>query len=294
MSQVTVTGASSLIGYFLLPTLESLGAQVRAVSRTPPTDPLFISNADSTQWIQADITTDSLSFEQDEVLIHLAPIWTLGALLQNSERPPKRIIAFSSTSRFTKLDSSSASEREVAEKLALGENQLVELGREHSIGWTLFRPTLIYGAGLDQNVSKIARTIEKFRFFPLAGKGEGLRMPVHAADLANACIDALKHPKTKHQAYNLTGGEELTYKEMVERIFTALNKKTYVLPVPEGFLKALIKVVNRLPQYSDVKPEMIDRMNQDLVFDSEKARSDFGYNPRPFNPERNDVLPYGS
>lgn len=290
MSRVTVTGASSLVGHFLLPILESLGAEIRAISRQPPTDPLFLRANSTTKWVKADITEDSLPFEEDEVLIHLAPIWTMGALMQHAEGLPNRVIAFSSTSRFTKQDSPSTAERDVAEKLAQGENDLVKLGQENNIGWTLFRPTLIYGAGLDQNVSNIARTIRKFRFFPLPGKGAGLRMPVHAADLATACIEALKHPNTRHQAYNLSGGETLSYKEMVERVFEALEQKPLVFSTPEVLLKLTVQAMSKLPKYRDVKPEMIDRINQNLVFDAEKAKKDFGYNPRPFHPSKDDLL----
>jgi hypothetical protein len=34
---------------------------------------------------------------------------------------------------------------------------------------------------------------------------------------------------------------------------------------------------------------MIDRMNQDLVFDLAPARDAFGYAPRPFQPLRDDL-----
>lgn len=290
MTRVTVTGASSIIGHFLLPTLESHNARIRAVSRNPELDPLLDLPNQRTQWLQADIETDLLDFEEDEVLIHLAPIWTLPSLLSQTNKPPKRLIAFSSTSHFTKRDSKSSEERALAQRLSKAETSSIQYCHQHNIAWTLFRPTLVYGAARDQNVTQIASFISKFGFFPILGKGNGQRMPVHAADLAIACIEALKHPVTQGQAYNLPGGEALNYRHMVERIFHGLDKPPRILPIPQILFSAGIQVARLLPSYRGLKPEMAQRMNIDLVFDANKALSDFGYHPREFLPHPDDML----
>ena len=85
--------------------------------------------------------------------------------------------------------------------------------------YTIFRPTLIYGVGRDRNVADIARFAKRFGVFPILGKGLGLRQPVHAADLAEACILAVDSSASFNRIYNLSGGETLTYREMVERVF---------------------------------------------------------------------------
>ena len=46
---------------------------------------------------------------------------------------------------------------------------------ERGVDWTLFRPTLIYGRGLDKNVTTIMRFIKRFHVFPIVGGGGGLR-----------------------------------------------------------------------------------------------------------------------
>ena len=84
------------------------------------------------------------------------------------------------------------------------------------------RPTLIYGLGKVKNVREIAALIKRFGFFPIVGAGNGKRQPVHAEDLARACVSALLTETAANRAYNISGGEVLTYREMVNRIFASL------------------------------------------------------------------------
>ena len=122
----------------------------------------------------------------------------------------KRVVAFSSTSRFTKQGSSSPRERETARRLAEAEEAVERACRERRIRWTILRPTLVYGGGRDRNVSAIARFVRRFGFFPIAGEGRGKRQPVHAADLARAALAVLDNPATFDRAYDTPGGETLT------------------------------------------------------------------------------------
>lgn len=91
------------------------------------------------------------------------------------------------------------------------------------MGWVILRPTLIYGRGRDRNITVIARFIRRFGFFPVLGRATGLRQPVHAEDVALACHRALEAPAATNRAYNISGGETVTYREMVRRVFLALE-----------------------------------------------------------------------
>jgi nucleoside-diphosphate-sugar epimerase len=62
---------------------------------------------------------------------------------------------------------------------------------------TLLRPTLIYGCGLDQNISRLARIIRLCRCMLVAGQARGLRQPVHADDLAALAVAALARTDRK-------------------------------------------------------------------------------------------------
>lgn len=280
---ILVTGATSQIGRFLLPLLLDAGFTVHALSRTPPT-----TNNQSIVWHQIDIETEALPAIQINAIIHLAPLPLLPDLLaRQSEHGFKdltHIIAFGSTSLFSKKDSSNQQERVFVQKLADAETSLANFCQVKKIAWTIFRPTLIYGCGQDKNITVIAEFIRRFKFFPLIGEATGLRQPVHSNDLAKACLTVLNNPKAFNRAYNLSGGETLSYREMIERIFEALTLPPRFIHIPLILFMALIKVAAILPRYRYLSGEMARRMNQDLNFDHEQAKHDFGYRPINFIP----------
>jgi nucleoside-diphosphate-sugar epimerase len=117
----------------------------------------------------------------------------------------------------------------------------------------------------------------------LAGSGAGLRQPVHADDLAGAAIAAAASPAAHDRAYDLPGGEILTYRQMAERVFVGLGRKPAILPVPEG-LWALAFALAR-PLLPGATAQMGARMSEDLAFDGSEAGRDFGWNPRGFRPD---------
>jgi len=276
---VLVLGATSLIGRYLLPRLADLRMVTIAVSRRD-----LGADKGGVRWIRGDLTAaGAIAFPYAETVISLAPIWTLPKALPGLQTAGlKRLVAFSSTSVTGKAASSDLAERTVAAQLAQAEAAVRHFCEAHDIAWTLLRPTLIYSEGLDGNVSRLARMAERYRVLPLAGAGRGLRQPVHAADLAWAATAAAASPLTPGRAYDLPGGETLTYKQMVERIFLGLDRTPRILCAPLPLWRLGFRLAgDRLP---GATAAMGERMNQDLTFDPEPAARDFGWAPRMFNP----------
>ena len=217
----------------------------------------------------------------------LSPIWLLPAALPALQaRGMERLIAFSSTSRFTKADSPDAGERAVAVQLASAEAAVEAWCAQHGVAWTILRPTLIYDEGHDENVSRIARLVKRFHVMPLSGRGEGLRQPVHAADLAAGALAAAHAPASRNKAYNLVGGETVTYRVMVDRVFEGLAKAPRSLPMPTWLFGLIMRLAK--PFYPGATVAMGTRMGQDLTFDSADAARDFAWSPRAFHPRFRD------
>jgi nucleoside-diphosphate-sugar epimerase len=275
---VLVLGATSLIGRFALPRLVEAGADVTAVSRKPRD-----SRADGVAWVRADLTAADAVLPPAGDALSLSPIWLLPSALPLLQAAGvRRIVAFSSTSRFTKAASPEAEERAVAARLADGEAALAAFCDERGIGWTVLRPTMIYAEGWDANVSRLARLIGRFGVFPLAGEGGGRRQPVHADDLAAVGIAALERPEAAGRSYDLPGGETLTYREMVARIFEGLGRRPRIVSMPPALWSLGLKLAGgRLP---GVNAAMGERMSADLVFDAGPAARDLDWAPRPFRP----------
>ena len=274
-----VLGATSLIGR-ALDRRESRPGWIR-VSRSAPAQA-------QAGWLRADLGDEGLdrvlaAVGPFEMALGLAPIWTVAPAVPALARAGvRRLVAFSSTSRWTKQNSPVESERAVARSLADAEQSLIAACEAHGIAWTILRPTLIYDEGHDGNVTRLAGLIRRFGFLPLSGGGAGLRQPVHAEDLGWAALAALDAPASFNKAYDLPGGETLSYRQMAARIFEALGKKPLILDLP-GFVWSLAFFLAR-PFLPGATAAMGTRMSEDLAFDPEPAARDFGWRPRDFRP----------
>lgn len=201
----------------------------------------------------------------------------------------RRIVTLSSTSRFTKDDSSDLQEQATAHRLADGESRVQAWAANHGVDWVILRPTLIYGLGRDKNISEMVRFILRFGFFPLLGQARGLRQPIHAEDVAAACVAALQVPDAANHAYNISGGETLAYCEMVAHVFKALGRPVRLVTVPLWAFRLTVAMLRRLPRYRHWSAAMAERMNRDLVFDHSEAVHDLGFKPRGFALTAEDV-----
>ena len=282
MKTVFVTGATSTKGSLLMPMLDERAVPAAALGRKRPPGPA------GDAWHPLDLTSDAAELPplQADTLIHTASLWLLPGWLEKFHaRGVRRVIAFSSTSRFTKLASASPYELEVVNKLIAAEEYLAAECERLGMAWTIFRPTLIYGgAGGDRNVADIARLIRRFGFFPRFGQALGRRQPVNARDLALACVQSLDAPASFNKAYNLSGGETLAYVDMVRRVFETLGRRPVFIPVPIWAFRIAVWLARLHPRFSHLTADMALRMQADLVFDHQEATRDFGYRPGRFDP----------
>lgn len=274
---VLVTGATSLIGRFALPRLRAMGVAFDSLSRTAP---------DAAGWVRGGLSDPGLETRLPvcPTVLSLSPIWHLPpGLPALKAKGMQRLVAFSSTSVLTKAASPDAYEQGMVRRLAEGEEAVRTFCEANGVAWTIFRPTLVYAEGQDQNVSRLARLIRRLGFLPLAGKGEGLRQPVHADDLAAAAIAAAASPAAENRAYELPGGETLTYRQMAERVFEGMGRRPAIVPLPEGLWRLAFGLAR--PFLPGATAQMGARMSEDLAFDGTAATADFGWNPRPFRPD---------
>lgn len=275
--QSLVIGATGIVGGNIVEQLVRSGQKPLAMSRS-------IVAADAVDWRQGDLTEpDTLVFPPFETLYCTADIGLLADALPRLFTPSlKRVIAFTSTSIVTKIDSEIAAERALLQRLADGERRLIATCERLGIGWTILRPTLIYAEGRDGNVTRLARLIRTFGALPLLGSGAGLRQPVHAEDLAIGAIQAAQSATAVNKTYALPGGETVSYREMVGRIFDALGKPRRVLAVPPLVWRTAFAVMK--PFFPNYNVAMGNRMAKDMVFDPAPATRDFGWAPRGFHP----------
>ena len=280
VKRVGVLGASSFVGACLLPLLTQTGWQVIAYSRRTASQ-----KNDDVEWRKLNTALPPAVIGNSDLDI---PLWILCCANWDivwtfrfaGEYGARRIVAVSSTSRFSKTDSSDPQEQALVRRFVEGEASLQQWAESRAVEWVILRPTLIYGLGLDKNISEIARIINRFGFFPLLGKANGLRQPIHAEDVAGACLAALQSPCAINRAYNISGGETLTYKAMVVRVFSALGRPPRLLTVPLSFFRVAVTLLRCLPRYRHWSSAMVERMNEESGFRPHRCQAEFGLKPK--------------
>ncbi len=277
---ILVVGASSQIGYFLLQRLRARGEPVLALSRRPR------PALDGVEWLVGDLPAAVPALPPLSAVVSFGPLLGLAAWLRRGEgQGTPRVVATSSMSAQSKRDSDVPAERAISQQLRDGEAALAEACAARGLAWTVLRPTLIYGAGLDKSLTPLARRAMRTRVFPLPA-GRGLRQPVHADDLAQAVLAALAQPASSGLILPAGGGERITAGEMFARVRHSLPCATLPIPLPAWGLRLARHAVGRLRG-------PLTRLETDLIADNGELQRVLGVSPRPFRPDAACWTPRG-
>jgi len=160
------------------------------------------------------------------------------------------------------------------------------------LAWTILRPTMIYGAPGDRNLSRLlallARAARRPRpgglpvVVPVPGGGARLQQPVHVADLAGAVLAAAERPHTAGSCYDVAGPQPLAFRELLCLSAAAVGCPVRLLPVPLSPVIALTRGYERLSRRPRIRAEQWQRLAEDKAFAIDPARRDLAYAPRSF------------
>jgi nucleoside-diphosphate-sugar epimerase len=280
MGTVLVLGGSSQIGHFLLPRLRAAGHEVIAVSREVKSD------TDGVSWRRGRLPDAMPLLPPLHAIVSFGPIVAFAEWLADAgiEGEP-HIVATSSMSAQSKRESPVDTERETSQQLRDGEIALSAACERHGLPWTVLRPTLVYGAGLDKSLTPIARRATRLRVFALPA-GRGLRQPVHADDIAQATLAAIGNRRAAGRIFEIGGGERITATEMFARVRRSLPVATLPMAVPGWLLATAARLLPRLRG-------PVFRLDSDLIADNSGTEEILGVHPRAFRVDpsswRNDA-----
>lgn len=278
MQAALVFGASGQLGRPLLARLRAAGRNVVAVSRDARHEP-------GVCWVEGELSSLGTVPGRFDAVFSCGPLdhFARWYALHGAGLP--RVVAFGSTSVEVKQVSADPRERDLAARLAKGEGVLFAAASRHGAAATVLRPTLVYGAGADRTLTRIAGLARRWGVVPLPADATGLRQPVHVEDLADAALAAQASIATHGRAYALPGGETLTYRAMVERVLAALEPRARLLAMPAPVFRVVLALARAGGVAGGFGDAAVARLRDDLVFDAAPGGRDFGYAPRPFKPE---------
>jgi len=121
----------------------------------------------------------------------------------------------------------------------------------------IIRPT-----GYFSDISEYFKMAKAGRAY-LIGKGNNRLNPIHGADLAKVCLEAVGSPKTEFPA----GGPSIfTQKEIAELAFAVLQKPSQASTIPLGLAKAGVKMIRLFSKHqAELFDFFVTGAEQDMV-----------------------------
>lgn len=274
---VLVTGANGFVGRAMCARLVSQGIQYRSVSRIKKSesihfDPYFVPTIDAdTEWKYA--------LSDVEVVVHLAarvhvmressldPLaefrrvnvqGTVNLARQAVSAGAKRFIYVSSAKvngEFTTVGHPFTADDLPAPADPYGiskfeaEQELLRISKETGLELVIVRSPLIYGPQVGGNFEIMMRWIHSEIPLPLGGISDNQRSFIslnNFVDLLQLCIS---HPDAANQIFMASDGQDLSTRELLDRLAFAMGKKSRLFSVPNSFLRLVAYLLDKEDVY---------------------------------------------
>jgi uncharacterized protein YbjT (DUF2867 family) len=276
--RLLVTGGSGFLGGYVLAEAGRRGHQVVALARGPAAAAAVAGRG--AQPLPGDLDlpgtlAGAFTAARCDVLVNLA---SLGfghapAIVTAARRAGlRRGVFVSTTAVTTRLPAGSKRVRLAAEQQI----------RESGLRWTILRPTMIYGAAGDRNLSRLLTLLSRARLLPVPGGGAHLQQPVHVADVASAVLTAAERPAASGASYDVAGPEPISFAGLLAACAAAVASRARFIPVPLAPVVALASWYERVSKHPPVRAEQLRRLAEDKAYAIDRAAGALSFAPRPF------------
>lgn len=150
------------------------------------------------------------------------------------------------------------------------EQALRELAAATQLEVVIIRPVLVYGPGVKANFLNMMRWIEKGIPLPFGAihNQRSLVSIDNLVDLISVCIE---HPAAANQTFLVSDGEDVSTTQLLRKMAHALDKRSYLLPVPSFLLEAGASLIG--------KKALSQRLCGSLQVDITKTKELLGWTP---------------
>jgi len=290
---ILVTGATGFVGRHLVTRLCSDGHEVRCLVR--PGSDRSVLPADAVEFVAGDVTDrSSLSRAAAgaEAIVHLVAIivergdatfesihvnGTRNVVAAAQQAGVGRLLYVSNLGTRPQAISRFHRTKWQAEKLIRGGAEAAD----RAYGWTIVRPSIIFGEG-DGFTRSVISLLRKGPLIPLPGSGRTRLQPMFIDDLTACIAWCLAHDEAVGQTYEVGGPEHLTFERIVDIVAGRLGigKPKLHVPMPLMFLLAYAQEV--LAREPEVTVDQLKMMSEDNVCEPGVLKDTFGIEPTRF------------
>ena len=144
----------------------------------------------------------------------------------------------------------------------------------------LVRPALVYGPG-DHFFTRFSQLARSAPAIPLIGGGRTRFQPMHVDDVAEAMARVLERPATAGRAFELGAGEIFSFRELIERLCGAIERRPWLVPIPFPLAEAGAYLTQWLP-HALLTVDQVRLLKTDKVIrDPGSAPAALNMRPRP-------------
>ncbi len=245
MQKVLVAGATGYLGGFVAKEFKRRGHFVRALARTPRK--LDYMKEQLNEIVEGEVTVpESIKNVCDGIDVVFSSI----GLTRQKDNLTFKDVDYQGNKNLLEVAQKAGVKKFIYVSVFNGQNlphlaivkaheDFVDELKASVMNYAVIRPT-----GYFSDMGQFFNMAKKGRVY-LFGPGNNRVNPIHGADLAVCCVDALKGEK---QEIDVGGPKVLTYREIAELAFEVQGKRVKITSVPVwlmGFIIAVTKIFNK-------------------------------------------------
>ena len=169
------------------------------------------------------------------------------------------------------------------------EAMVLDAHRRGEIWACAVRPDVIYGKRDRQFVPRVGKILSR-GFFPVLGGGRSTLPIVHAGNVADGAVRAIHAEIAGGKAYNLANDYDVTVRDFVRLAAQGLRRRVRFVPIPMVLAKVVFKVMTILIGIARRGAALsqaggtVAFLSRNNPFSSDRAKRELGWAP-PVRPE---------
>jgi NADH dehydrogenase len=153
-----------------------------------------------------------------------------------------------------------------------------EIVRGSSLDSTIFRPSVIFGAG-NSFLPQVRALLRRGRVIPIIGDGMSLLQPVWVEDVVSCFVGALDNADTVGQAYELGGAETLSFEQLLDLLAEADGIEKPKVHLPVWIMRPVVAAMSGLLPNFPITSDQLTMLLEDNTCDITAMRETFGIEP---------------